>query len=122
MDTLVEEAWRARERAYTPYSHYPVGAAVEDEAGRRVGGANIENASYGLSICAERVALTRARMEGLGPIVRVAVVAEGPAPSPCGACRQFMAELAKGAKVVYENRTQRVESTVEELLPGAFSL
>ncbi len=119
---LLVEARRARDRARAPYSRFAVGAAAIDETGRVFHGCNVENASYGLAMCAERVALFRAVVEGAAPIRAIAVVAdvEGPV-RPCGACRQVMAELAPGARVVMGNLGEAVDvSTVEDLLPKQF--
>ena len=120
---LIEQATQARERAYAPYSKFRVGAACIDDAGNVYTGANMENASYGLTVCAERVALWKARSEAAGNILKMAVVAEvskGPV-RPCGACRQVLAELAPGATVLMANTTGEQESkTVDQLLPLAF--
>ena len=123
-DSLIEAALSAREHAYAPYSGFRVGAACIDTAGRIFTGANVENASYGLTVCAERIALWKARTEGAAPIERMAVVAEtksGPV-HPCGACRQVMIELAPDAVLMMANTAGEVESrTVAELLPLSFS-
>lgn len=112
----------ARERAYAPYSQFRVGAAVLSADGALFAGANVENASYGLTACAERIAAWTAVAAGAGPITLVAVVTDTPDPvTPCGACRQVLAELAPDAVVVmatlggYQRR-----ATVAELLPAAF--
>src|ERR1043165_5518186 len=96
---LVRAALRARQRAVAPYSKFKVGAALLTKSGEIIGGANVENASYGLTCCAERVALFKALTEGKRNFVAVAVVAgtDGGA-MPCGACRQLLAEYAPKAK------------------------
>ncbi len=121
---LIAAAARARERAVAPYSKFKVGAALLTRQGEVVTGANVESASYGLTCCAERVALFKALTEGKKDFVAVAVVARAPGGTmPCGACRQLLAEYAPRAKVfVADSRAPgRVrEYSVGELLPGAF--
>ncbi|NPV71280.1 MAG: cytidine deaminase [Firmicutes bacterium] len=121
---LLEAAFLARERAYAPYSGFKVGAAVMCSEGRLASGCNIENASYGLTVCAERVAVFSAVSSGCASIEVIAVVADCPEPvTPCGACRQVLAEFAPKAVVLMANLEGRVAvSTVDSLLPGAFSL
>ena len=121
---LVRAAARARERAVAPYSKFKVGAALLTKNGEVISGANVESASYGLTCCAERVALFNALTSGKKNFVAVAVVARAPGgPMPCGACRQLLAEYAAEAKVwVADSRalTKIREFTVRELLPSAF--
>src|SRR5690349_20466940 len=121
---LVQAAVRARERAVAPYSKFKVGAALFIRGGKIISGANVESASYGLTCCAERVALFNALTGGHREIIAVAVVARASGgPMPCGACRQLLAEYAPGAKVwVADSRTpdKTREFTVRELLPAAF--
>ena len=121
---LVRAAAKARERAVAPYSKFKVGAALLTRSGEIVTGANVESASYGLTCCAERVALFTALTGGRKDFVAVAVVARAPGgPMPCGACRQLLAEYAPNAKVwVADSRALRSvkEFTVRELLPAAF--
>ncbi len=118
---LLAAARRARERAYAPYSQFHVGAAVETEEGAIVTGCNVENASYGLSICAERVALTRAVAEGHRAFRAIAIAGpEGVETPPCGACRQFMAEFNDGMRVSFTSSDGVIETTLEKLLPHAF--
>ncbi|MDR7469891.1 MAG: cytidine deaminase [Armatimonadota bacterium] len=119
---LVAAARRARRRAYAPYSQYPVGAAVLAADGTVFAGANIENASYGLSICAERVAIFTAAAAGRRRLRAVAVVTGSPEPAaPCGACRQVMVEF--GVQTVYlaGPRGPFREWRLPDLLPEAFS-
>ncbi len=121
---LVAAALKARAAAVAPYSKFKVGAALLAADGRVVFGANVESASYGLTCCAERVALFKALTDGLRGFVAVAVVARAPGgPMPCGACRQLLAEYAPKAAVwVADSRSphQIREFSVQELLPKAF--
>lgn len=122
--SLLRAAAAARRRAVAPYSHFRVGAALLTTQGAIITGANVESASYGLTCCAERVALFKALTEGHSSFVAVAVVARlTGGPMPCGACRQLLAEFAPGAVVwVADSRTLRPPRnfTVADLLPGAF--
>jgi cytidine deaminase len=122
LDALLEEARDARSRAYAPYSNFPVGAALVADDGRHFGGANVENASYGLSICAERVAATTAVAAGARRIVAVAVAGSAPtATPPCGACRQFLYEFNTEMTVVSEGSNgDRKEWRLSELLLDGF--
>jgi cytidine deaminase len=121
---LIAAAAKAREGAVAPYSKFKVGAALLTKSGQIIGGANVESASYGLTCCAERVALFNALTGGARNFVAVAVVARTTGgPMPCGACRQLLAEYAPGAKVfVADSRNLRKISTfaVKKLLPSAF--
>jgi cytidine deaminase len=121
---LIRAAAKARQLASAPYSKFKVGAALLIKGGEIVTGANVESASYGLTCCAERVALFNALTNGKKDFVAIAVVAavQG-GPMPCGACRQLLAEYAPSAKVwVADSRSLKVirEFTVHELLPAAF--
>jgi cytidine deaminase len=121
-DALVAAAKAAREHAFVPYSHFKVGAALLAEDGSVVTGCNVESASYGLTICAERVAIVKGVSEGWTRFTCVAIVAdtENPTP-PCGACRQLLWEFAPDAEVVLENLTgKRRTFTMRELLPYGF--
>ena len=121
---LVRAAADARQRAVAPYSKFKVGAALLTHKGGIVTGANVESASYGLTCCAERVALFNALTAGKRGFAAIAVVARAPdGPMPCGACRQLLAEYAPEAKVwVVDSRSLRTirEFSVSELLPAAF--
>lgn len=118
-DSLAEVAWQAREMAYAPYSNFQVGAAVLATDGRVFSGCNVENISFGLTNCAERVAIGAAVAAGARKFLAVAVVADTAVPiSPCGACRQVMAEFGVPL-VLLSNRMQREEFRLEELLPRA---
>ncbi len=126
-DDLLALARSAREQAYAPYSKFLVGAALLTRDGRRFSGCNVENASYGLCNCAERTALFGAIATGCRPgdFVAIAVIADSDAPvSPCGACRQVMAELCDDAMpVLLANLRGDTEQTcVAALLPGSFKL
>ena len=126
MKKLTEAAISAMNNAYVPYSHFKVGAALLLKDGRVVLGCNIENASYGLCNCAERTALFKAYSEGItkDDIVAMSIAGATDNPiSPCGACRQVMAELLhKNTPVYLTNLKGDVkETTVEELLPYSFS-
>ena len=122
---LVAAALNAREQAVAPYSQFKVGAALLTAAGEIVSGANVESASYGLTCCAERVALFKALTEGKRRFAAIAIVARAAGGAmPCGACRQLLAEYAPEAIVFVADsaRPQRVRKfTVKQLLPGAFT-
>ncbi|HOX59619.1 MAG TPA: cytidine deaminase [Candidatus Paceibacterota bacterium] len=123
---LLRSAARARQGAVAPYSKFKVGAALLTRSGEIITGANVESASYGLTCCAERVALFKALTAAKRDFVAVAVVARAPGgPMPCGACRQLLAEYAPRATVwVADSRALRAvrEFSVKELLPSAFVL
>ncbi|MDN4525431.1 cytidine deaminase [Fictibacillus fluitans] len=123
-DKLVREAVTARDRAYVPYSKFQVGAALLTKEGKVYHGCNIENAAYSVTNCAERTALFKAVSEGDKEFSALAVVADTKRPvPPCGACRQVISELCPSDMKVYLTNLQGdiLETTVEELLPGAFS-
>ena len=124
-ERLLREARAALDQAYAPYSKFHVGAAVLTEANNVYTGCNVENASYGLTICAERTAICRA-VTAEGPQMKIraiAVLNGNNAPcSPCGACRQFIFEFGANAVVLFQGREGVVESNVSELLPAGFSL
>ena len=119
-------ALAARKSAVAPYSRFQVGAALLAEDGEIISGANVESASYGLTCCAERVALFKALTDGKESFLAIAVTAAFPGgPTPCGACRQLLAEYAPDALiwVADANSPNKVrEFSVQELLPEAFSL
>ncbi|WP_132547068.1 cytidine deaminase [Pectinatus cerevisiiphilus] len=121
-DTLLEAAKKAREFAYSPYSKFKVGAAVLAKSGSIYTGCNIENASYGLTNCAERTAIFKAIAAGEVNLTALAVVADTKEPvSPCGACRQVMAEF-KINKIIMGNLQGKMrEVTLAELLPFSFT-
>jgi len=104
VERLILAARSARERAYAPFSKFKVGAAVEDEEAKIYTGCNVENATYGLTICAERVAVFKAISEGASRLVRVAVVADTTELTPpCGACRQILWEFCGDAELILAN-------------------
>jgi cytidine deaminase len=123
---LVDAARAVRGRAYAPYSGFAVGAAVRAEDGRIYSGANVENASYGLSVCAERAAVLSAALAGVRVLKAVAVCTDlDPPAAPCGMCRQTLAEFATDCDVVLcrptETSDEVVRTRLHELLPRAFS-
>ena len=120
---LLEAALAARERAYAPYSKFLVGAAVRAESGKIYTGCNVENASYGLTICAERNALFNAVGVGERKFTALCVVGDTEEPiSPCGACRQVMAEFKVPYIILANLKGDVKEYTLEELLPLSFNL
>lgn len=121
---LIKTATDMLERAYVPYSKFPVGASLLTKEGTVYSGCNIENASFGLTNCAERTAIFKAVSEGEKNFEYLVVTGDTDGPiSPCGACRQVMAEFfSPEMKVLLTNRKgQKQETTVQELLPGAFT-
>ena len=121
-DALVDHARRAREHAVADYSHFKVGAALETADGTIITGCNVENATYGLTVCAERVAMFKALSEGHRSFTRVAVVADTADPTPpCGACRQILWEFGGDLEVVLANLTEiKGHHRLKELLPLPF--
>ncbi|MBK8989010.1 MAG: cytidine deaminase [Chloroflexi bacterium] len=119
-DKLIQAAREVRQNAYAPYSRYRVGAAILLADGRIYTGVNVENASYGLSICAERTAVFKMVSEGRGEIVAVAVCTAN-AGSPCGACRQVLAEFADDVPVwLVDDKGNGRDTTLYTLLPDHF--
>lgn len=118
-DDLLRAAWAVRDSAYAPYSNFRVGAALLASDGGVFAGCNVENLSFGLTICAERVAIASAVAAGVREIERIVVVADTAEPvSPCGACRQVMAEFGV-REIVLANRDRCETFTLAELLPRA---
>jgi cytidine deaminase len=121
-EELIKVASLARQRAHAPYSKYRVGAAIRTARNKVHAGANIENASYGLTVCAERTAAFAAVNAGDTKLDTIAIVIDGDRlPSPCGACRQVLAEFAPGMRVVLATTGGlRKETTLHDLLPDPF--
>ncbi len=121
-DELIHAALDAQKRAYAPYSNFPVGAAIRTASGKIYEGANVENVSYGLTICAERVAASTAVAAGDRDFTAIAVVSNG-GVTPCGACRQFLAEFNPNLRVVMVDSLQQdhgYQATLDQLLPSRF--
>ena len=121
-DELIQAAFEAQRQAYAPYSNFPVGAAIRTAGGRIYQGCNVENASFGLTNCAERVAAGTAVAAGDREFTGVAVVSRG-GVSPCGACRQFLAEFSPNVEIVMVDSLKPDvihEATLAQLLPGRF--
>ncbi len=120
---LISTAWQARKHASAQYSNYLVGAALITVSGKVFTGCNVESSSYGLSICAERVALFKAISEGEREFVRIAIVAEGKfTPVPCGACRQLLTDYAPGIEILLSGKPGQFEKVLlSDLLPRPFS-
>jgi|SRR3954447_25859421 cytidine deaminase len=120
---LTKQAWTAREKAYAPYSKFTVGAALLSASGEIYAGCNVENVSFGLTICAERSAVVRAVQEGSREFVAIAIVADTKTPvTPCGACRQFLAEFTPDVSIVSTGRNGISQSwRLSELLPLPFA-
>jgi cytidine deaminase len=124
LEELRTEAHRAIERAYAPYSGFRVGAAIETASGAVYGGCNVENASFSVTMCAERVALGAAVRAGERSLHGVYIFSdsEGPVP-PCGVCRQALSEFGPDVRIVSEGRSGRTQEwRLSELLPAQFSL
>jgi cytidine deaminase len=121
-ESLIEAAKQARNQAVAPFSGFPVGAAVKTESGKVYTGCNIESASYGLTVCAERVAIWKALSEGERHFTELAVIADTDVLTPpCGTCRQIIWEFARGATIVFANLAGQSETFhMTELLPRAF--
>jgi len=122
MNKLLEAAWAARDNAHAPFSKFKVGAAVEDETGRIFTGCNVENATYGLTICAERVAVFKAISEGARKFKRIAVAADtNVLTPPCGACRQILWEFCGDIELTLVNLQGKTETLfLKELFPRPF--
>jgi cytidine deaminase len=122
MTELLAAALAARQNAHAPYSHFLVGAAVEDASGRIHTGCNVENATYGLTVCAERVAVFKAMSEGVREFRRIAVAADTEMLTPpCGACRQILWEFCGDIEVTLVNTRGKSETLrMKDLFPRAF--
>lgn len=121
MQELYEKAVEISGNTYSPYSVFPVGAAVLTSDGSIYLGTNIENASYGLTICAERVAICSAVTAGKKKITAIAIYAKNGDAPPCGACRQFIAEFGSDIEVAYTRKGKLVSQQISGLLPDSFS-
>ena len=120
---LLEFAKQASEFSYSPYSKFKVGAAVLCENDKVFCGTNVENASYGLSVCAERIAVWTAIANGAKKIKAIAIYSKKGSVTPCGACRQVISEFSKTADIVYNDKKGNIKLTkISELLPKAFSI
>jgi cytidine deaminase len=121
-DALIDAAMRVRENAHAPFSKFKVGAAVQDDTGRIHTGCNVENATYGLTVCAERVAIFKAISEGARGFTRVAVVADTDTLTPpCGACRQILWEFCGDVEIAMANLAGKTETVrLGALFPRAF--
>ncbi|GKT23548.1 Cytidine deaminase, homotetrameric like protein [Aduncisulcus paluster] len=123
--SILDRAISASKRAYCPYSHFSVGACVEDENGNFYEGCNVENASYGLTNCAERTAIFSGVASGMRKIRTIAIVADTPNPvSPCGACRQVISEFSdKNTVIILANmKGSAVVISLKDILPYGFDL
>jgi cytidine deaminase len=122
MDPLVDAALRARENAHAPFSRFKVGAALEDSSGRIHTGCNVENATYGLTVCAERVAVFKAISEGARRFRRIAVAADtSTLTPPCGACRQILWEFCGDIELILANLEGKTETfQLSTLFPRPF--
>ena len=125
-ERLINLAIEARKRSYSPYSKYPVGAAVLAESGRTYTGCNIENSSFGLTNCAERTAIFKAVSDGEKKILAIAIAAKS--STPCGACRQVMTEFASASMPIFlvnmdeeKGTNEIIETTLGDLLPLSFN-
>jgi cytidine deaminase len=124
MDPLVAAAIEARQHAHAPFSKFLVGAALEDSDGRVWTGCNIENATYGLTVCAERVAVFKAMSEGARKFTRMVIAAETASPTPpCGACRQILWEFCGDIEVILANPRGVTETLhLKDLFPRPFDV
>ena len=120
-EELIEKARMAAINTYSPYSKFPVGAAVITKDGTVFRGTNIENASSPAGICAEQVALACAVANGKHTIKAIAIYANTDSISPCGICRQFISEFGSDTVIVFRNEGKILQKTIQELLPYAFS-
>jgi cytidine deaminase len=123
VEVLIESARAVRDNAYAPYSGFRVGAAVISESGKIYVGCNVESASYGATLCAERAALAHMIASGEHRVVTVAVFVDGAEPAmPCGICRQWICELGPHAEIVTATPGQVKRTTIDHLMPDPFVL
>ena len=118
---LFLKAKQAAETTYSPYSHFPVGCAIQTKSGRIFTGSNVENSSYGLTICAERTVLSNMVGKGYRDIKAIAVWGKVDSLSPCGACRQFIYEFGKDIVIIFMHEGKLIQKTIGELLPYGFT-
>lgn len=123
VDELIAAAKNVQARAYAPFSKYKVGAAIRTKSGKIYTGCNVENSTYGATICAERTAIAKMVSDGEREPTVCVVVTEGPKPgSPCGICRQVLAEFARDMRIILVAPRARAETSLAKLLPDAFRL
>jgi len=122
-EKLLDAAKKASENAYAPYSKFKVGAALKTKEGKIFSGCNVENASYGLTMCAERVTIFKAISEGYQDFSEMTLYVDSDILfTPCGACRQVIAEFSCEMKITIVSRKKTLETSIKELLPYGFSL
>ncbi|MBL4933007.1 cytidine deaminase [Clostridium paridis] len=125
IEVLIDEAIKAREKAYVPYSNFKVGAAALFEDGKIYSGCNIENASFGATNCAERTAIFNAVAKGNRVLKAIAVIGDtNNFTAPCGICRQVIAEFAENPEIkviIVKNHKEYIVKTLDEILPGSFT-
>lgn len=119
---LYLKAKKAAENTYSPYSNFPVGCAVLTKSGRIFTGANVENSSFGNTICAERTVLSNMIGKGIRDIKAIAVYGKVDTLAPCGSCRQFIYEFGKDIVIIFMNEGKLIQRTIGELLPYGFTL
>lgn len=120
---LIDLAKEVSQKAYAPYSHFKVGAALLTKSGKVFTGCNVENASYGLTICAERNAVFKAISEGEKEFEKIVIYNDSDRLfSPCGACRQVLAEFSPNLEIIINSNNKIIRSNIEELLPLSFEL
>ncbi len=120
---IMEKAKEASKNSYSPYSKFKVGAALKTKSGEIFTASNVENSSYGLSMCAERIAVFKAVSEGFREFEEIAIYCDSEIFfSPCGACRQVLAEFSPHIKIYYGNDSKTIETNLDELLPQMFNL
>ena len=122
-EDLMKLAQEAAQNSYSPYSKFSVGAALLTKSGRIYKGCNVENASFGATICAERTAVVKAVSDREHDFEKIAVYTKSGSSAPCGICRQVLSEFSPHISIVYKNREEKIqEKKLEELLPDCFSL
>ncbi len=120
---LIDIAKKAMENAYAPYSNFRVGAALLTKSGKVFTGVNVENSSYGLTMCAERVAVFKAVSEGERDFIKIAIVSSGGEKTyPCGACRQVLYEFSDSIEIILEDRGKIFKTDLKKLFPEGFRL